>query len=292
MHQDLEALTKDFDTCQFCGSKIGIIWGHYDSWTKWMRYGCGCNVYYCKNCESQGKSKSIQLKMENRSKAEAAEIKMLKEITPKQLPRLRSRYLNDFQAGEEFYQWVATHVGEEKANEYLKVPCDICGNHLGITKYTFEDKDGNRSLKTIDEIELYCYQVLNRDPESQPFIPNDAEVEIAFQSAAWDYQERNNIDHKDTSFNFRRLPDDFWSYGNFIYYMPTRTFLGKMTKRDGDAPQILQTNYDELSKEQKELRVKHDNKYTKEYWEELSVINAKQEWGYYCSKACLAQQHH
>lgn len=318
-NQDLDALGKIGQTkCDICGGPDGDFWLHCDSWTKWLRLGCGCNVTHCDKCKDAADARSKELKAANRIKAEAAEVEMLKNMKSGQLARLRYRYIDDFNCSDDFREWVASIVGEEKMKEYLDVPCKECGKLLGQPKYTFEDKDGNRRLATIDEIEDYCYQVMERNKETEPFKPaydsfegdfhigaaNYHEPEIGFQSQIWDYYERKGWDHNIKNEDFggdhwkeathnTRGPDCGgtyeWSYGHFIYYLPTKKYLGKLMKRGGDWPQIIQINRKQLEEEQKQLREKlggdkcYDNP---EFWPAYRVIDEKQEWAYFCGKEC------
>jgi hypothetical protein len=320
-NQDLDAIGKiGQNKCDICGGPDGHMWLHCDSWTKWMRFGCGCNVMHCDNCKDAADARSKELSAANRIKAEAAEVKMLQNMNAGQLARLRSRYIDSFHCDELFRNWVASVVGEEKMKEYLDVPCKTCGKPLGQTKYTFEDKDGNRRLATVDEIEDYCYQVMGRNKETEPFKPaydslkSDVRVgaanyhtpEIGFQDPIWDYYERKGWDHdiKQEDFsgpqwkealNATRGEDcggNFeWSYGHFIYFLPTKTFLGKMMKRGGDWPQIVQINRKQLEEEQDKLRERLGENYHKhpEFISAYKEIDAKQEWVYFCGKDCAAK---
>jgi hypothetical protein len=315
-NQDIDALGKiGQKTCDICGGPDGHMWLHCDSWTKWMRFGCGCNVMHCDKCSDAAKVKSKEIRTANRIKAEEAEREMLRDIKPGELARLRYRYYDTFDCGEDFRNWVSSVVGDEKMKEYLDVPCHGCGKLLGQPKYTFEDKDGNRSLKTMDEMEEYSYKVLGRDPKTEPFKCSrdslaaeyqwgSGETEIAFETPIWDYFERKGWGHNDhdkpeywarfnEAFNATKGPDcggkGEWSYGHFIYYMPTRTYLGKFMKRGGDWPQVVQSNREQLDKEKEELRAKLGYDHP-DFWPEYRKIDEKEQWDYYCGKECCPKQ--
>lgn len=308
--QDLDALGKiNQDTCDICGGPHGDIWMHCDSWTKWMRFGCGCNVHHCNTpeCSAGAKLRAQILREENRAKAEESERKMLLSISPDQLARLRGRYFSDFNCAEEFRDWVQSVVGEEKMREFLDLNCACCGAQLGPSKYTFEDKDGNRRLVTLAEIESYCYSALGRDPVTEPFyykwdlqsdfrvgIPNEDEPEIAFKSDIWDYFERKGGGHNHDfpsfheAYNIVNVENNEWSGCYFVYHIPTRTCLGRMMRRGGDSAQIVMLNRKELDEEKSELRGQicvnpyKDPKFLSAY----KAIENKAKWGYYCSKGC------
>ncbi len=300
-----KALSGKWNVCDICG-KEGSNWLHCDSWTKWMRYGCGCNVTHCEACKDVAEAKSNEIISANRKKAEEAEREMLRTVKPGgQLARLRYRYCDDFDCSKSFRDWVEGVVGEARMKELLDVPCDRCGKLLGATKYTFEDNDGNRSLKTMHEIEDYCYQVLNRDPATEPFKDmNDWQnSEIKFQTPIWDYYERkgwehgvmDDREHFNEAFNATKGPDcggnSDWSYGYYIYHMPTKKCLGRYMKRHGDWAQTVQTNRKQLEQEMKELNERFgDDRYQNEaYLPAAQAIEAKQQWGYYCGKECCAK---
>lgn len=311
-HQDIDAIGKiGSKICDICGGPDGNIWLHCDSWTKWMRYGCGCNVTYCEKCKDLANGKAKELRAINRAKAEKAEKEMLKDINHKTLARLRHRYFDDFNCSKEFRDWVESVVGKEKMEELLDVKCDCCGKLLSQTKYFFEDKEGKQSQKTIDEIETYCYEAVGRNPKTEPFktgfssLSDDFRIgcsdkqqpEIAFQSAIWDYCERNNLNSQDMdsfhkAFNATKGVDcggtGEWSYGYFVYYMPTKTYLGKFRKYGGDWVQIIQTNRKKIEEEQERLRERYGDKYSnnKDFWEEYRSIDEKVEYSYFCSKNC------
>jgi hypothetical protein len=308
--QDLDALGKINKACDICGGPNGDIWLHCDSWTKWMRFGCGCNVHHCNTpeCSAGAKLKSQVLRDENRVKAEESERKMLLNISSGQLARLRSRYLKDFNCSEDFRDWVQGVVGEERMREFLDVSCACCGKQLGPVKYKFEDKDGKCRLATLDEIESYCYSVLGRDPLTEPFyykwdinsdfrvgVPNEDEPEIAFKSDIWDYFEKKGGGHNCQDFpSFHEaykvvnVENNEWSGCCFIYHMPTRTCLGRMIQRGGDWPQVVMLNQKQLNDEKDELRKQMGDEYFKNpgFFPACHDIDKKQEWAYYCSKAC------
>ena len=300
-----KALSGKWNVCDICGKEgRGSYWLHCDSWTKWMHYGCGCNVNHCEDCKDAANAKSRELINANRKKAEEAEKEMLKTITAGQLARLRYRYCDDFNCSHEFREWVQSVVGEDRMKEMLDVPCNACGKLLGPTKYTFEDKDGNRSLKTMQEVEDYCYQVLNRDSNTEPFknMSNWGNAEIKFQTPIWDYYERKGWSHDlslcDDRNHFNEAsqatkgPDcggsSEWSYGYYIYHMPTKTYLGRYMKRGGDWVQTVKTNRVQLEQEMKELRERFGDDYHKNeaFYPACQAIENKEKWAYYCGKEC------
>ena len=319
--QDLGAIAKVGQRyCDVCGKETeNLMWLHCDSWTKWMRYGCGTNINYCSDseeCKAGASTLRVERVKANREKAEEAERNMLREVLdkPDQLPRLRSRWFNDFDCGKPFWDWVVSVVGEEDAEKILVVPCDVCDEILGPFRYTFEDSNGNRSLKSMSEIEQFCYELLDRDPEKSPFKlcgHNKEDGDIGFQSPIWDYYERQGWPHYvgrdedpeeanrfNEAFNATKGPDcngdSEWSYGYYIYHMPTRTCLGRFMKRYGDGPQIVQINRQELEEELLELREKFktergENYRCDEFYEAMNAIQSKQQWVYFCCKKCNEQ---
>lgn len=322
--QDVGALGKvNQKHCDICGKPTeNLTWNHCDSWTKWMRFGCGCNLMVCQDekCKEEAEAKRKELLAANRKKAEEAEIEMLKNIDPGQLARLRYRYYDSFNCSPEFRDWVQSAVGEDRMKEMLDVPCERCGQTIGPPKYTFEDKDGTKYLWTLDEIERYCYQVMDRDPEKEPFFhkmgsaSSDYRVggmksEILFERPVFHYfvqkgwsTERMTEDQSkwNEAMKATRGPDCggdyYWSYGHFIYHEPTMTYLGVMAKRDGDWPQVVQSNAAQLEKERNQLRERcggADGDYGymdhPDWSDGYRAIEAKKEWTYFCSKACCEE---
>ena len=316
--QDVAALGKIGQTkCDICGGEGATNWLHCDAWTKWMRLGCGTNIMHCgkPDCTAQAHVLKRDVISKNRTEAEETERQMLRNIGPGQLARLRYRWYDSFNCSEEFWDWVEGVVGEERAREILEVPCACCGKTLGMPRYTFQDQNGVRSLKTIEEIELHCYAVMGRDPESEPFkselgslkdnvrAGGMRKAEIIFESPIFHYYVQHGWstermadqrDHWDEAIKATRGRDCGrqynyeWAYGRFIYYQPTMTFLGQFMKRGGDWPQVVQTNRKQQEEALAALRDQygencHENE---EFWPKHREISEQQEWAYYCGEEC------
>jgi hypothetical protein len=305
--QHVDALNKfDENKCDVCGGPDGNIWMHSDSWTQWLRYGCGCNVMHCQKPECAKGAEVIRRSKiaENRIKAEEYERETLRNIQPEQLSRIRYRYHDAFNCGDHFRDWVKSVVGEEKMKEYLDVACDNCNKLIEPPRYKFQDKDGHNHLWMVDEIKDYCYEVTGRNKNDSPFLhdkENDCS-EIEFKTILWDYYERKGWEHNRKDHTspeeaerfdeaFRATNEDEWAYGQFIYYMPTKTFLGKKSRRGGDLIQVVQSNREQLEKEQEELdRSMGKDKYNNpSFWTEYKAIEKKKTWSYFCGEDCRAK---
>jgi len=305
--QDAEAValaTQPKRDCEVCGKEGGgIIWLHCDSWTKWLRYGCGTNVMYCSDACKEGADRIRKERVSvNAEKAKQSEINTLKKMEYKDSnhQHVLSRFLDTFDESKSFFDWVVEHIGEEGAVKFLKVPCDCCGNYLGATRYSFETPEGERSRKTAFEIERYCYDRTGLNPENELF-KDDKDKEIVPQTSTWDYYERKGWEHNGTDdmVHWREARDairnTFWDSGYFFYHMPTKTFLGKMAKRGGDWTRFLQLNYGEEQVAQDALREKYGGKdeysKSKNFWKEFGDLRTVQErqevWGWYCGEDCM-----
>ena len=317
--QDVGALGKIGQTkCDICGEEGADHWLHSDSWTKWLRFGCGCTLMTCGKAECAAGAEVLrkQLIAQNREKAEAAEREMLKATDAGSLSSLRYRYFEDFNCGQQFRDWVSSVVGEERMREILDVACRQCGKPLGQTRYTFQTPEGVRSLKTIDEIEIFCYERMGRDPQTEPFrtqtksmgddfrVGGMNEAEIGFERSQFHYFVQKGWPTENMTEQRERWDEAWhatkgqdcggtndWSYGYFIYYLPTTTFLGQMMKRHGDWVQIVQLNRKQVEEAQTALRAQYGENYHehKEFWEQYNEINKMQEWGYFCGKECCSQ---
>jgi len=313
--QDVDAIakaTKDKIMCDVCGEREGDIWMHCDSWTKWMRFGCGCNVHYCGDeCKEGAEAIKREKLAENGNRAKEAEKKALEDPNAGQLARIRARYLDAFNCSQEFRDWVESVVGEEKMHEYLDIPCECCGQQLGEIRYFFEDPDGNQSLKPMDEIEIYCREKLGLAEEDPPFTiksecytDKNKEAEIMLAGPVWDYYERKGWEHglkyygDDAVEGEKARHDEAWDatkdkacggscewmHATFIWHLPTKTYLGKWRKAGGDWPQIVQTNREELDAERKQICEKYGE--NPDWGKEYRAVDEKQKWAYFCCKEC------
>jgi hypothetical protein len=135
LDQHADAINKicsgKMNTCDFCGTADGVSWLHFDSWTRWLRIGCGCNISCCQNCREQVHDRRIEIIAANREEARKNEDKYLINPSEGDLCFIRCRYYHAFNCGEDFRDWVASVVGVEKMKEILNVPCQRCGAILG-----------------------------------------------------------------------------------------------------------------------------------------------------------------